>query len=86
MINNKLFLKLPVAAFIATVLPISVVTVISTYAQSAEEKINHSRQKVGESANKTGEAMQGNASELWSNLSEKAKNLLWVISQKGQRM
>ena len=40
MINNKLFLKLPAAAFIATVLTLSVVTVISTNAQSAEEKAN----------------------------------------------
>jgi hypothetical protein len=48
---------LPAAAFIATVLTLSVVTVISTNAQSAEEKANQTMQNVGGSANKTGEAM-----------------------------
>lgn len=75
--NNKMFLIIPTAIFLATVLALSTFTV-STFAQSEADQ---AAQDAGQSANQTGEGMQEGASDVGSKITEGAKDLAGNIGE-----
>jgi type IV secretory pathway TrbL component len=86
--NNKIFLIMPTAIFLATVLALSILT-IPTFAQSEggaaqdagqtgqdmQQGAGQAAQDAGQSANQTGEGMQEGASDVGSKITEGAKDL-----------
>ncbi len=92
MIQNKLFLIIPTAAILATVLTLATFTIPSfgqsegtnQTMQNAGESANQTGDNMQQGANKTGEAIQGNASDVGSKITEGAKNLAENIGEKLQ--
>ncbi len=92
LIHTKLFLIIPSAAILSTVLTLATFTIPSfgqsegtnETMQNAGESANQTGENMQQGANKTGEAIQGNASGMGSKITEGAKNLAENIGEKLQ--